>query len=351
MKKSSIKTTACAALSLMTLLTAGTKASAQASLYVVNEYEGTSSTNGYVSIYDPGSSGTVSPIATISGSNTQIVDPWSITIDGSGNIYVQNLDSGGALTNTFASGTTGNATPIRSFYNSLGIRDGNAIAVDSQGYVYEIKQESGGGVAALQVYAPAASGGTNALVTIYYDGSTPTLSGRPVSLAVDDTDHVYVGVASSTNAVQVYKPQLTGTGPIRTLTGTSTQLGGGDGRVPYVAFSAATTRLYVGVGNNPLFGSGTAAGAVCVFDQHANGNTAPLRVISGSSTQLPAGVFISGLAVNPSTSEINVLTSSGFTTSGQVLVFNRLANGNVSPLRTITDSTSGFQAALGIAFH
>jgi hypothetical protein len=76
------------------------------------------------------------------------------------------------------------------------------------------------------------------------------------------------------------------------------------------------------------------AQAILTFQGDANGETAPIRVIQGSRTQLEAP---DRLAVNGVHDEIYV-------PEGHVLVFDRTATGNVAPIRRITSSEARMNA-------
>ncbi|MEO0478209.1 MAG: hypothetical protein AAF196_01885 [Planctomycetota bacterium] len=85
-------------------------------------------------------------------------------------------------------------------------------------------------------------------------------------------------------------------------------------------------------------------GSVLVFADSANGNVAPIRVISGGATQLIAGQ-INGLCLDTVNGELFVSQS-----NGRILVFDAMANGNVAPLRVITGAATGlgFTASLAV---
>ncbi|HEV8579094.1 MAG TPA: IPTL-CTERM sorting domain-containing protein [Thermoanaerobaculia bacterium] len=107
--------------------------------------------------------------------------------------------------------------------------------------------------------------------------------------------------------------------PIRTLTGPAMQMA-----VPrYVAADLVHGELYV-ANYSP-----SSEDAVLVYALSANGDIAPLRVISGANADLG---FVYGMAVDAVHDEIFVVDWSDFA----VKVFSRTANGNVAPIRTIS---------------
>jgi hypothetical protein len=314
-------------------------------LYVANASDSTGQSPGFVTAYDPGSCGSVSPILTIRGTNTLILDDQTLAFDRRGNLFVQNFIGGDAKTLIFAPQASGNVAPIRFFTGKGGDRDNLSIAVDSKGYVFIVRRQGPD----MQVFAPGASGSlVSPLRTVVFDG-------MPISVAVDSEDNVIVGVNSSTlgNAIEVFAPQAQGGSPKRIIRGSNTNLGGNDGTVPTVAFSPLNDRIYVGVSTRQFLGGGTSSNPnahVSVFPSDGNGNIAPVRTISGTLTGLNA-TSIYGLAGNLQTGDVFVMTNpSPFSAPGSVIVFARLANGNVLPLRSFTDSTTGLGEAFGIAF-
>ena len=64
-----------------------------------------------------------------------------------------------------------------------------------------------------------------------------------------------------------------------------------------------------------------------VFDKHADGNVAPIRTISGSLTQIdhPFGIAVDA--------DENIYVSENATNS--ITVYPKGANGNVAPLRVV----------------
>jgi hypothetical protein len=92
------------------------------------------STSGGVNVYAPGAAGSASPVASISGSNTNLVSEYSVATDTSGNIWVGD-DNFEYQTNhqseyrvmEFAATATGDVAPLRTLTNIGGIPYGLAI--------------------------------------------------------------------------------------------------------------------------------------------------------------------------------------------------------------------------------
>ncbi len=93
------------------------------------------------------------------------------------------------------------------------------------------------------------------------------------------------------------------------------------------------------------FNTGGGLGGILVFPRLANGNVAPTRVIGGSNTSFPNQA--PEVAFDPVSAEyvarINAIGSSG------LAIFPRLANGNVAPSRLIQGSLTGLFGLGGVA--
>ena len=64
-----------------------------------------------ITVYAPGATDNASPIATISGNLTGLINPNGIALDPCGTIYVTDVDTASVI--EFASGSNGNVLPIR----------------------------------------------------------------------------------------------------------------------------------------------------------------------------------------------------------------------------------------------
>jgi hypothetical protein len=176
--------------------------------------------------------------------------------------------------------------------------------------------------------------------------------GYPTSVTIDSSDNIIVAVlgAPTGNAIEVFGSTAQGSAqPLRRISGPATNLGNSgffQGGFFVVNYSPFTGRIYTATcgDSNPAIAS-----HVSVFPGNGNGDIQPVRTISGTNTLL--GELITGLAGDQQTGEIFVLsTNSGLSTPTMVHVYGRFANGNVPPLRSFTDRTSGLLNAQGIAF-
>ncbi len=232
----------------------------------------TDSSNSSVRIFDRA---TLTEQRTISGGNTEINAPVGVAVDRvRGEIYVANAGS-------------------------------NAICVHAL--------SSDGNVAPLRRIAGAATG-----LSIH-----GFLDSYPTHIAVDAANgEVFIACQSS---IRVWPRTANGdVAPARVIAGPNTTLGQGLDSAGAIA---------VDVGNNELFVGD--AGAVRVFARSANGDAAPLRILT-SSLQ---GQF-RALAVDATNGELWVGRTAGNSTQ-RMEVFSRTAMGGTAPLRSATWGRSG----------
>src|SRR5262249_39020302 len=115
----------------------------------------------------------------------------------------------------------------------------------------------------------------------------------------------------------------TGDGPLRTISGTLTQLANPHG----VFVDTRANEMYVmnlGQSQNVV-----TAPYITVFNRLDSGNVAPKRTIKGALTGLNNSKAIFVDTVNG-----EIVTANG-SPSNTILVFATVANGNVAPLRTL----------------
>jgi hypothetical protein len=98
--------------------------------------------------------------------------------------------------------------------------------------------------------------------------------------------------------------------------------------------------------NNELFVANDVSGAstITVYDLAANGNVSPLRTLSGASTGIEGPVGIAVDTVNDELYVVNYRTANG----GSVEVFSRTASGNTGPLRTLQGTGTLLQDPQGM---
>jgi hypothetical protein len=227
--------------------------------------------------------------------------------------------------------------------------DTDSIAVDSQGYAYVI---GGEGPPVVSVAAPGASGSSANLYSVnpvrQFQTDQPFFSPWPSLLAVDNQNDLIVALNGSTsNAIEVFQGGPNGSStPLRTIAGSLTGLGSCSGVSPCdhvaVAYSSLTGQIYAAV-------STATGGHISVFSGNATGNARPLRTISGSQTGLNGNV-VTGIAISQHTGDLFVLAkASQFATPASVEVFGPTASGNVAPVSSFTDASTGLVDGEGIA--
>jgi hypothetical protein len=315
-----------------------TGTSPTALIYVAN------ADSGPVTAYTPGSSGAVTPVRTVSNPQNPntVWDPWGVTFDNYGNLYVQTFLSD-ATTFVFPPGANATTPPSRIFQANA--PDNRSVAVDAHGYEYVAGGEAGWTIA---VEPPGASGVPGSLYHVpplrtitLNDGFIPW----PSILTTDNQNEVLGAVTSSqANSIEIFAGGATGSStPVRTISGPDTGLGscGSPCAELSIAYSPSTGRIYAAVSD------GTST-HISVFAGYASGDALPIQTIEGPSTGL-SGNAITGLAVSQTDGTIYAMVKSSQFGTGQVIAYAQLAQGNATPLRSFTDANSAFADAAGIA--
>jgi DNA-binding beta-propeller fold protein YncE len=152
------------------------------------------------------------------------------------------------------------------------------------------------------------------------EGQATNLSRTMHGIAYDAIhDEIVIPVALS-GAVLVFKADASGeVPPLRAIQGTRTRL-------------VRPHTVAVDPVNNEILTADPSMRAIVVFDRLANGNVAAKRVISGPKTGL---LDIVGLDVDPIRNVIVAASRKGNGDKVGLLVFDRLANGDVEPKRFI----------------
>jgi len=300
--------------------------------------------SGPVTAYPAFSSGSVTPARTVDDPNKPgtIWDPWGVTFDATGYLYVQSFLAN-ATTFVFPPGAHGGTPPSRIFEGQG--PDNSSIAVDAKGFEYVLGGEWG---SSLAVAPPGASGmpGNSYFVppvrTVMLDGS---FNPWPDLLTVDSKSELLVAVGRPQgNAIEVFAGGAGGgASPVRVISGPDTGLDSCGGTVCKVSitFSPFTGRIYAAV-------SAGATTRISVFAGNANGDTRPVRTIEGPATGL-AGMVITGIADSQLNGTIYAMVKTSQLGTGHINAYDRFADGNAAPLRSFTDGASGFANAAGIA--
>ena len=182
-------------------------------------------------------------------------------------------------------------------------------------------------------------------------------------IAVDEAHQELILSVQHDNAVVVYRKEASGDeAPIRWLQGDRTRLADPHGialdtqnDVLFVANFGSVRRVEESDsetgsgGSGPLGRNAIVAGSgefrppsISVYPRDANGDTPPLRVITGEKTQMN---WPTGLAVDPDRQELYVANDMG----DAVLVFSAAAEGDVSPIRVLRGDQTNLKNPTGLA--
>jgi DNA-binding beta-propeller fold protein YncE len=117
-----------------------------------------------------------------------------------------------------------------------------------------------------------------------------------------------------------------------------------DPRVQFPSFEGVNRTLWTVLRRYRIPGSDKLLPpSVTVYRVDAGGNTAPVRVIQGSQTQLN---WPTAVAVDPEHGELFVANDTGHS----ITVYSSSANGNVAPIRVIKGPTSRVRNPTGLAY-
>jgi DNA-binding beta-propeller fold protein YncE len=175
----------------------------------------------------------------------------------------------------------------------------------------------------ISAFARLANGTVAPIRTI--EGQATKLSRTMHGIAYDDThDEIVVPVALA-GALLVFRGDASGEQPpVRVIQGTRT----------HIVFPHTVA---VDPVNDEIITADPSMRSLFVFDRTANGNVPPKRVIFGPKTGL---VDITGVAVDPVRHVIVASSRKGDKGPTGLFVFDRLANGDVPPLRFIGGARS-----------
>lgn len=157
------------------------------------------------------------------------------------------------------------------------------------------------------------------------EGQNTSLSRTMHGLAYDDLhDELIVPVALS-GAVLVFRGGATGDEmPLRVIQGSKTGM-------------IRPQTVEVDPVHNEIIAADSSSRAILIYDRMANGDVEPLRKIGGSKSLFRD---IIGIAMDPKRNLILAATRSTDGFSG-ILVFDRMASGDVAPIRKIGGSLTG----------
>lgn len=283
------------------------------------------STVSSVQVYAAGSSGVVTSIATIRGSNTNLFSAQGIALDKNENIWISGYDSLtqlGTIT-SYPAGSNGNVTPTVTISgSSTGLNLAYALGLDNAGNLYVANYTGSLGEAgSVAIFAPASDGDVAPTAVIVSDAA---LNG-PTGIALDSSGNVYVansaGGPNQLGSVTVYPSGSdANVAPAVIISGPDTGLD-----TPNGIAVGASGKIYVSnLGNN----------SITVYSPGSNGDQPPTATIIGSNTMLddPRGVavdrneniyvlncsdcvptpFLNAITIYPAGSDGNVAPSANF---------------------------------------
>jgi hypothetical protein len=290
-------------------------------LYAANQ-EGNS-----VTVYASGATGNATPIQDISGSKTGLSAPFDVAVDGSGNTYVTNIDD---VITVYAPNATGNEAPTRTIVGPA-YHQPKGIAINPiNGDIYVARANND----AIFIYAGSANGSVSPIGEI--QGSQTGLD-YPFGVALGTSGNIYVtntDDGTGNGSVTVYAAGSTGNvAPIQTISGSRTELAG-----PQQLALDSSSNIYV---VNAAYDSDK--GSLTVYAAGANGNVAPIETIEGSKTELDGA---DGITLD-SSNDIHAANGG----NNSVTVYAAGSNGNVAPINTIEGAKTGLDGTRGIVIH
>jgi hypothetical protein len=311
-------------LALLTLLVAS---ASWADLYVAN------SGGASVTVYPPGAQGNATPSRTIAGASTGFNSPETVFADTVNNeLYV--ADFAGQSIRVFPLGASGNVAPTRTLINGPNsgisqVRDMVVDTVHNELIVDSINNS-------IRVFTRTASGDAVPLRVI---SGANTLMNNPVSIAFDSVaDELFVDsydvAGANLPGILVFNRTDSGNvAPKRFIAGSNTQFGN------------FTNYLTVDKPNGEVLAQGDTGQGVVVFNLTDSGNVAPKRNLTGGSTGL---TDVGGIIVDDANSRL-IATNRPGGGADSVLAFSRTANGNTAPVLVVTGPATGLSTPFGLA--
>ena len=273
-------------------------------------------------VFAANATGSSTPIRTVSGASTTFNFPEGVTVDTVNNeVYV--VDFFGQAIDVFPLNANGNVAPLRSLIQGANsnIAQPRSLALDLVNDQIIVLSGNNG----IRTFARTASGDAVPVRTI---SGANTLLSNPIGIAVDPVHDEIMATtfdAGGGNAgLLVFSRTASGNvAPVRNVSGASTQLG-----------SSFTEALAFDPGHDEVYVAAHNTGYV-VFPRTATGNVAPSRFVTGASTGI---VELLNMGYDSTSQRLYV--SNALTEGGpfNLLAFDRLADGNATPPVTITSA-------------
>lgn len=288
--------------------------------------------NASVTVYATTATGDVAPIRSISGPNTLLVNPVSVTVDTvHSELYV--ADFFGQAVRVYPLGANGDVAPSRNLLDgpNSGLSQPRMVAVDTahdEIIVASINDS-------VRTYSRTAS--DDAAPSRVLAGITTKLN-NPITVVLDSlndeiiTNSYDVG-GSQVPGILVFDRTASGdVAPKRTIAGNNTQMG------------TFTNYTALDVSHNEIFTQAVNGEGVAVFARTANGDVPPIRLLHGWQTGFPSG-YAGAIAIDTVNDRL-LVSSPNFP---RVASFPRTADGNELPLQGIEGPATGLAEPFGLA--
>jgi hypothetical protein len=262
--------------------------------------------------------GNVRPQVEIAGDKTGLDQPVALAVDPtSGRIYAANDSSNDVL--IFPKGANGNVAPQTLGGSKVPIQGTEGIAIDSSGKIYVSDYKAN----AIYVFAAGASGNMAPIRTI--SGSKTRLL-EPVGMSFDSKDDLYVS--------NPYNFDL----PIEEFAK------GADGNVaPIAVIRGKHTKINHQFGNVSIDRKNRIVVAftdsILIFAPGAHGNVKPVAVIKGKATGI-SDVYSVGTDADSNIYATDLNFKKG---KSSIRVFSPKARGNMAPIRILTGSRTDLE--------
>ncbi len=265
--------------------------------------------------------GNVAPLRTIQGSLTGMNGPKQISVDTTNSeIAVSNGPTNSV--STFDRLANGNVAPLRTVAGALtGLSNPAGVFLDT---VNNELLVANWGNHSITVYPRTANGNVAPLRTITTTPGGPQVGiGNPGAVAVDLTNNE-IAVTNCVSHPRIAIFSRTAKGPVapaRVLEGQSTRI------------SRSFHGVAIDAVNNEILAPSTLEDAVIVFNRLDAGDVPPKRVIQGTLTGISKP---QGIAIDTVNNEIALANDGPEGGVASITIYDRLASGDIAPLRTIT---------------
>jgi len=278
---------------------------------------------GEILVFRADQQGDVAPIRVLKGPKTLMKNPSDVFLDFTNNeMWVTSYGNHKAL--AFKLGASGDTAPVRIVRGAPMNVEGTLIG-NPYNISYDTKREEilvPSCVAHPRIAAFSRTADKNALPVRSIEGSNTKLNRTVHSLFYDEIHDEIVVPSDMGQAVMTFRGAANGNeAPIRVITGPKTGLG-------------KTSKLSADPVNNELIA--WSGGVLLFFDRLANGDVAPKRTLGGPNNRFS----IANVEVD--TLHDLLIVSGGSTIS----IFNRTASGDTKPLRVITGVRVGADMAI-----